>query len=114
MPPAPPKNPRMENVFVAVGAVTGIYVFGPSSGLGAFGSALVGGAVGCFVNNMINKRGEGYIDQPIEPFLKAVPAGVGSVIGWAVSDNGQRGAMIGAVVVPLVAGFLGLDGILAY
>ena len=96
-----------ETLLVTLGAVGVLALGQPQSGLGAFGYATLGGALGCIVNNMMDPAKGDY--KPMTALANGSAAGLGAAIGYSVADYGQRGAMIGAVVVPFAFRVLGLD-----
>jgi len=101
-----------ETLLVTLGAVGVLALGQPQSGLGAFGYATLGGALGCIVNSMglltvTTEKKSSY--EPMTALAQGSAAGLGAAIGYSVADYGQRGAMIGAVAVPFAFRVLGLD-----
>lgn len=99
-----------DTLFVTLGAVGALAIGQPSSGLGAFGYATLGGALGCWANNVFQKGNISGDVEGIKPALASgSTAGLGAAIGYSVADYGQRGAYIGAIVVPFAFRVMGWD-----
>ncbi len=100
---------NQETVLVVIGAEVALAMIAPVSGFGTFGTALLGGSVGCFVYKQLNKTAEGGSYKVGDALMSASPAGLGAVAGYAYASDPHRGAMIGAALVPFVFNLFNID-----